>query len=147
MPAGRPSSYTEVKAIQICAQISETTAGLRTVCEAAGIPVRTLFNWLDNPEFLQRYTRAKEIHAELLADEMQGIADENPTCFIPTKSGGYDATDRGGIDRNRLRVDTRKWSASKLLPKKYGERLDLNVSGELTLADRIAKARQNLTSE
>lgn len=118
----RPSSYTPELGEQICRQIAETTDGLRKVCEDAGTTPVTLFHWLNSfPEFLQQYTRAKEIQAELLADEMQSICDEQPMVFIPSKAGGYEAIDRAGIDRNRLRVDTRKWIASKLLPKRYGD--------------------------
>ena len=34
------------------------------------------------------------------------------------------------VMRSRLRVDTRKWYLSKIVPKKYGEKLDLTSKGE-----------------
>src|SRR3990172_7086066 len=42
------------------------------------------------------------------------------------------------IARSRLRVDTRKWIASKLKPKKYGEKLDIAHSGSIETVSREA---------
>ena len=41
--------------------------------------------------------------------------------------------DQEHIGRSRLRIDTRKWAASKLAPKKYGDKLDLNHAGGLNV--------------
>jgi hypothetical protein len=74
-------------------------------CEA------TVFNWLKAfPEFLEQYARAKEECADALADEMLDIADD------AAKAASGDP-----IPGARLRIDTRKWIASKLKPKKYGD--------------------------
>jgi hypothetical protein len=74
----------------------------------------TVFNWLrTNPGFLEQYARAKEESADALADEMLDIADN---------------TDEEAQSR-RVRVDTRKWIASKLKPKKYGDKIDATLSG------------------
>jgi hypothetical protein len=76
----------------------------------------TVFSWLrTHEEFLNQYTRAKEESADALTDEMLDIADDV----------------EGDSQRDRLRVDTRKWIASKLKPKKYGDKLEHDVSGGL----------------
>ena len=64
-------------------------------------------NWLvDKPEFVAKYTRAREDQAEYYADEMVEIAD---------------SADKDTANAARVRVDTRKWIAAKLRPKKYGD--------------------------
>jgi len=37
------------------------------------------------------------------------------------------------IQRDRLRVDTRKWMAARLAPKKYGDRVSHDIQGNTTL--------------
>ena len=69
---------------------------------------------------------------ELIANELIPIADELPVCQVPDPDGGVsERIDPAGVQRNRLRVDTRKWLMSKLLPKKYGE--NQHWSGELSI--------------
>jgi hypothetical protein len=80
-----------------------------------------VFRWLaneDNAEFRDQYARAREAQADKYADELVDIADEGKS-----------------EDANiiRLRMDARKWAASKLAPKKYGERLDLNHGGSVNI--------------
>lgn len=74
----------------------------------------TVFRWLrTKPDFCEQYTRAKEESAEALSEDMLEIADDKT----------------GDPTRDRLRVDTRKWLASKLKPKKYGEKVDHTHGG------------------
>jgi AcrR family transcriptional regulator len=140
---GRPSKYTPALGDKICSQIIDGV-GLREICAEVGISIPTIFYWIQhNERFSKHYARARQIQAEILADELKTIADEKPVCLIPTKSGGsFEATDKSGIERNRLRVDTRKWIASKLLPKKYGDKLEVEHSGEIGIAERIARIRE-----
>jgi hypothetical protein len=91
------------------------------------MPVQTtIFRWLrERTEFKQQYELAKEESAEALADEMNYIADHE--C---TKDGEVDST---AIAHAKLRIDTRKWAASKLKPKKYGDKVqNENVNVEMT---------------
>jgi hypothetical protein len=68
----------------------------------------TVFRWFDeHPEFREQYEAAKEEGADAMVEEMLDIADdtsENPAS-------------------RRIRVDTRKWIASKLKPKRYGDKV------------------------
>lgn len=66
------------------------------------------------PQFGNDYARARELQAETFADQVVTIADE---C--------EDA------NHARVRVDARKWAASKILPKKYGERQTVEHEGSL----------------
>lgn len=131
-PVGRPSSYTPEIASQLCSYLSMGKS-LRTACKQEGMPsMPTVYKWIsDYPEFLNQYTRAKEESAEALAEDMLDIADEIPTTVETDKDGNIIATklDSAGVARNRLRVETRKWVASKLKPKKYGDLAKLEVTG------------------
>ena len=69
------------------------------------------------------YARAREDQADTLADEIQAIADEMPMEITDEK--GVSRFDSAYINWMRLRVDSRKWVAAKLKPRKYGDRVEL----------------------
>jgi hypothetical protein len=125
---GRPTLYSEALADQICARLAEG-ASLRSICKAKGMPAcSTVFGWLRSDKaFLEQYARAREAQADALFDEILEIADDGRRDYRQTKSGRE--FDHEHVQRARLRIDTRKWIASKLLPKKYGDKVDLSHSG------------------
>jgi len=101
------------------------------------VAVITVFDWIhDNPEFAKQYARAKEEQADYLADEMLDIADDSSEdeIFVEAEDASGKTARRvcnkEFINRSRLRVDTRKWLASKLKPKKYGEKVDVTSGNE-----------------
>lgn len=124
----RPSEYTTEVADRICAQLADGVS-LRTVCLADDMPSKTtVFNWMrTRPEFLAQYARAKEESADALTDEMLDIADDGSNDWMERNKGDEKGWVENGeaMQRSRLRVDTRKWIASKLKPKKYGDKLEL----------------------
>jgi len=126
---GRPTLYTQELADYICEQLAEGKS-MRTVAKDEKLPsMQTMFTWLRvHKEFLEQYTRAKEEAADLLVEEMLEIADEVSNDTISTDKG--DKPNSEWINRSRLRVDTRKWVASKLKPKKYGDKVDLTTNGK-----------------
>ena len=105
----------------ICTRIS-CGESLRQICMEERMPVHsTIYLWLlQNKQFSDNYTRAREEQADTLADEIQAIADEPPQEIIDDK--GVSRTDSGWVTWQKNRVDARKWVAAKLKPKKYGER-------------------------
>ena len=107
---GRPSGYSEEVAGTICMEIMAGKS-LRTICSMEGMPsTSTVYAWLGQyQEFSDMYARAREVQADVLADEILEIADSD-------------------LDPNRARVmiDARKWLAGKLRPKKYGDRVELD---------------------
>jgi hypothetical protein len=115
-----------IKTKKLCESICEGIAlgrSSRAVCAEAGISDRTLWNWLaQDEEFMQQYARAKEKCADFYAEEIVEIADDSGFDW---KRGKDDEiiVDGDAINRARLRVDARKWYASKLAPKKYGDRV------------------------
>ena len=117
-PGGRPTLYSQELANEICSQLAFGKS-LRRVCEADDMPEgRTVWRWLtEKPEFSQQYARAKEEAADALADDIQNIADK-------TLTGEYDP------QASRVAIDAYKWTASKLKPKKYGDKLDMTTNGK-----------------
>jgi hypothetical protein len=49
-----------------------------------------------------------------------------------------------GIQRNKLRVDARKWVVCKLLPKVYGDKIQAEVSGELGIRTVIVSSKPTI---
>jgi hypothetical protein len=132
-PPGRPSDYTPDLADVICERLSAGES-LRTVCKADDMPdARTVFRWLRlHEEFRQQYARAKEEAADALVEEIADIADEGSNDWMEVHDPDNPGWKFNGehFQRSRLRVDARKWIASKLKPKKYGDKLDLTSDGK-----------------
>lgn len=129
MAGGRPTSFTPELGDFICAEISTSHKSLRTICKPDNMPcVQTVLNWLrTNDDFLAQYTRAKEEQADMLVEETLEIADDSTNDTIEGQYGPME--NKEWVNRSKLRVDTRKWIASKLKPKKYGEKIE--HSGEV----------------
>ena len=111
MPGGRPSKYSVEAAEEICARLAEGES-LRAICREDHLPSEsTVRQWAleDREGFSARYTQARDIGLDCLADEVLEIAD-----------GGSD-----DVARDRLRFDARRWHLSKLAPKRYGEKVEV----------------------
>lgn len=93
----------------------------------------TVFQWFaKHPEFAEQYARAKDAQADTLADEILEIADDARNDWMEIhgeNDAGWKANGEH-IQRSRVRIDTRKWIASKLKPKKYADRIDTTLSGD-----------------
>lgn len=131
---GRPSTYSQEIASSICAQIADGHS-LRKISREEGMPsMTTIFDWLGTkPEFAEQYARAKEAQADALAEDMLDIAD------MPPSIGEKGTVDAGDVAHMRLRIDTRKWIASKLKPKKYGDKIEQEIKGEVGLTVQIVR--------
>ena len=127
---GRPTAYTPEVAAAICARLMEGES-LRKICLSEDMPTKgTVCNWLaaNHPEFLDQYARAREIQAEMYADDIIDIADEKTNDTLVTDFG--EMPNKEWIMRSQLRVDARKWVASKLIPKKYGNHKAIELTHE-----------------
>lgn len=85
-----------------------------------------VYNWImdDQDGFAGKYARAREIQAHVLTDELVDIADNGTNDWMerndPENPGWL--ANHEHIQRSRLRLDARKWAASKILPNVYGDR-------------------------
>lgn len=122
MAGGRPSDFTPEIANEICERLAKGES-LRKICSPERddfMPGQTtVYRWLnDNEEFRKQYAHARERQADFYAEEIIEIADQ-PNVRT-TADGETVASDP---QRDRLRVDARKWLAGKLAPKKYGDKI------------------------
>ncbi|WP_338688933.1 terminase small subunit protein [Bradyrhizobium sp. 26S5] len=125
----RPSDYSLQLAALICDRMAEGES-LRTICKDEDMPARsTVFLWLAaHKEFSDLYARAVEARAHLLAEEILEISDDGRNDTYRDDDGNV-MTDHDVIARSRLRVDSRKWLAARLAPRKYGDKITQEVTG------------------
>lgn len=125
---GRPTDYTKDMADKICEKISGGLS-LRAICAEAGMPARgTVYRWLiENADFQDQYTRARDKQADYFAEEIIEIADSAEA-------------ESAAVAKAKLQIDARKWAASKIAPKKYGDKQEIDVKssdGSMTPAVRL----------
>ena len=127
---GRKLSDMEPLAQEITARIAEGES-LRAICKRPGMPsAGVVIAWaVADPAFGRRYALAREAQAEGFAQELAELADAAV------------GLDNAGVQAQRLRVDTRKWIAARILPKQYGDRVDVAHSGALSVAAASAALR------
>lgn len=135
LPAGRPSKYSEETAISICAHIGMGNS-LTRVCDMKGHPsVASVYTWFKKyPTFLEDYTRAKSDSADADADRIEQIAEGVLTDEYDPASA-------------RVAIDAYKWSAGKKRPKKYGDKQQIEHSGEIGLLDLTDQELQDKLDE
>lgn len=124
---GRPSIYTPELGELICRRIAAGET-VRAIGRDADMPDEsTIRGWaLDNKDgFFPQYTRAVQIRAMGWSEEIIEISDDSSQdTYID--NNGNERTNNEVVARSRLRTDTRKWMLSKVLPKVYGDKLDVN---------------------
>jgi len=128
---GRPSRYTPELAAKLCERLAEGET-LRSVCRDDAMPDKaTILRWLADKakaDFRDQYAHAREMQADALFDEALEIADDVSGDWSTDKDGKK-VLDHEHIQRSRLRVDTRKWAAGKLAPKRYGDKVQHTGDG------------------
>lgn len=122
---GRPTDYSAELAASICVRLGDGES-LRSIgCDQAMPSQSTIYRWLsERKEFQEMYARAREVQADTIFDEMLDIADNAANDYMERseeRGGGYELNGEH-VQRTRLRLDTRKWMAAKLQPRKYGDK-------------------------
>lgn len=132
---GRPTIFTVKSAEEICKRLA-LGESLRTICKDEKMPdISTVMAWILDPEkaqFSEQYRRAREAQAENMFDEILEIADDGSNDYMTITKGDvtYNKEDTEVTNRSKLRVNARQWYLSKIVPKKYGDKLDLTTDGE-----------------
>jgi hypothetical protein len=119
---GRPSAYNDELAYLICERIAMHSWGLEKLCaHYKDLPDKATINrWRHkHSDFAEQYKQAKVSQIETLVDEIIDIADDSSNDTI-IDGNGKERCNSEYIARSRLRIDIRKWLASKLAPKVYG---------------------------
>lgn len=146
---GRPTLYTPELARLICDRIESHDIGTVRLCDMYNdMPGTTaIYAWIAKyPEFEKMYKEAKAKQAYLMADSLDDLSHEKH-FFIDEK--GNKRVDPAFVNDKRLRIDTRKWLAAKLLPKVYGEKNHLEElqSGNERLKQELQQLRAELDAK
>lgn len=117
-PVGGKAAWTPERKAEAFAHICEQISigkSLRAICDAADMPNRgTVQEWMKDDESLaKQHALARQLQADFYADEIIEIADNSTAP----------------PERARLQIDARKWLASKLKPKRYGDKI-AHVGGD-----------------
>lgn len=130
--AGRKTDYTEKLADEICELVASQPAGLETICRKnPHLPgSTTIYRWLvKHEEFAEKYLKAKRLQVNILVDQMLDIADDSSGDVIVGEDG-QERLNREFYQRSRLKIDTRKFLAAKLLPRLYGDKVITEITGK-----------------
>ena len=136
-PFGRPTLYSEELADRICQVVATHPHGLPKLCKMFDfMPSSETINvwrW-QKSDFSAKYTLAKQHQAELMAESSEDVIDELTNYEFSDKDGAT-RIDSGIVARARLLIDTRKWHASKLAPKIYGDKSQPETASTDNLKD------------
>jgi len=117
------------KKIEIVLKEMRKGNSLRKAAATADVARQTFHDWVDKDEDLSvQYARARADMIDSIADDIMNITDEE---LEPLEGGKID---NAMVQKQRLRVDTRKWLLSKMAPKKYGDKLELSGNEESPVA-------------
>ncbi len=124
----RPTKLTKELGETICSRIAEGDSVRKIVKDKDMPSSSSIFRWLLDENykwFWEQYEKARNIQAELMFEELIEIADN----------------EEKDVMRDRLRLDTRKWYLSKVLPKKFGDKMDVTSDGKalsISISQEIA---------
>ena len=117
---------------QICARLA-AGEGLATICKDPNMPVESVVRmWVMDdkpPGIAARYARARQLGYHKMADEIIELSDDTSYLDRTTASAI--------VQQRRLAVDSRRWLLSKVLPKVYGDRIEVSGDPEAPLVTRI----------
>jgi hypothetical protein len=140
MGRGKDIEYSEELAKLVLDAVGIHTKGLDWLHENVDrFPARqTVYKWRnEHPDFDDAYMRVKQRQVLYAAEEAEDVAvDGSQDYTIDDK--GHKVVDHEHISRSRLIVDTRKWMASKLVPRLFGDKQVVeqhNYNHESTLKD------------
>jgi hypothetical protein len=130
----------------ILAAIATTPKSLNSICaENDRFPTaKTFYQWMECDDALsERYARAKKAQLQVLADQIVDLSDNDRICEkITIKADGTrEVVIIDQVERTKLQIDSRKWLLAKLNPKKYGDRLEVQQTGD-PLGDLISEFRR-----
>jgi hypothetical protein len=129
MPAGRPEIYTPELAERVLMRMYDGDS-IRQICADDSLPSRTTVHlWrIRHTEFASQYARARRAQVEARIEEAHDIAEDGSNDYIATEEGTIFNAEH--VQRSKLRVEQRRWEASKLLrgsiddkPLDYGDKL------------------------
>lgn len=106
----------------------ENGGSLRSALKIVDISSKSFYEWLEqDTDKVKQYARAMDERTELKFDSIEQDYMEEPQR--DPESGRIDSA---WVQLQRLKIDAKKWELSKLNPKKYGDKMQTEHSGEVT---------------
>lgn len=137
-PAGGEGVYSDELAEKICERMCLGEAPTQ-ICKDPTMPsYPTVIRWSlsEDPKyavFQVMFDEAKKIMWMYHADQMLDVSDDSVNDYIERYNKFTEEMERvvdpENIQRAKLRVDTRKWLLSKMLPHLYGDKVDVSIGG------------------
>ena len=119
--------FSQAIADAICARVAEGQS-LRAAAIEAGIAHSTFLLWCsERPEVADQYARAREVGADV---EFEGLTEHSDAEPERDEKGKIDPA---WVALQKLRIDTRKWTLARKAPKKYGEKVQTEHSGQVAV--------------
>jgi hypothetical protein len=124
---GRPSIstlYSDELAAEICRRMVAGES-INEICRDPAMPVwDTVWRWKNsNLDFSAQYARAMDERGQSLGLAVPLISDEEP------ERDDNGRIDSAWVNRQKMRVDARKWAAARMAPKHFGDRSTQTING------------------
>jgi hypothetical protein len=118
---------------KVCVDLKESPLGLHHVCEKNNVKRTTFLEWVElSKENIDKYARAKDDQIEFVADEINRLTYEMQ--HLLREGVTYSEINvNAAVATLRVQVDALKWQLSKLAPKKYGDKIEVENTGTLTV--------------
>lgn len=120
------SKYDPKLVEAMLAQIAEGNPASK-VCKEHNVSRNSFNEWVKRKEWSDKYARAVDDRAYKIFEEILEIADDKSEDVIIIDGKKYINSEF--VQRSRLRIDARKWFLSKMLPRKFGEKIDITTNG------------------
>lgn len=115
---------------------------LAEIAESLGLKRPTLHSWLHaTKELSDAYARAREAGLHSRAERLVAKAS---TPLPVLASGGIDPA---AVSQLKLEIDTEKWTLSKLVPHVYGDKQQIEHSGQVSIAEALREAKEKRRDE
>ena len=131
------ASYTEeqkgVIITSICDKVIEDKISFNEAVKESEISLVSFYKWISKDDGLQTlYKYARDVRSDVLFEEIIEIADSTEEgVVIETDDHGRTKEKKGDMTQHRrLKIDARKWTVSKMSPKKYGDKLDIEQTNK-----------------
>lgn len=112
--AKKPEIDKDAIIATLCEKIAEGKS-LRSFCAESGHKIGTLLGWIAaNAEYAEQYARARDAQGDAFAEDIHDLIDS-----VKPETASAD----------RIKIDALKWLASKRAPKRYGEKVQQEITG------------------
>src|SRR5437764_2160370 len=125
--AGR-STYDEALGERILDLVADG-ATLSAASAACGVPRQTVRSWLSAmPAFAEAFDAACKVRYEVLAEQIEARANE--ALDVAKKAATDGVNENAAIAALRVELENKRWLLSKLAPKRFGDKVQQEVTGK-----------------